>query len=105
MYNWNKGVELESCSTKDPNEFWKYISKLGPKKNNSIPMKIREGDDFIVNENEVLHRWKDDFCSLYNAPNNLGFDDAFQKSITNSRLAAVGGSTTIFHRLYYTLYR
>ncbi len=85
LYNFNKGLELESCSTKDPNEFWNYISKLGPKKDNSIPMKIREGDTFIINEKEVLDRWKDDFGSLYNAPGNLDFDDTFQNEILQQK--------------------
>ena len=59
---------LEECDV-NPNEFWRSIGKIGVsysgKKN--IPEEvILENGEISADISEVLEKWKNDFCSLFN---------------------------------------
>ncbi|MES9880125.1 MAG: reverse transcriptase family protein [Sedimenticola sp.] len=63
------------------NEFWRQIGKVGIAnlKKKAIPMEVVTDDgDVVVNQSEVLNRWKHDFCKLYKSGGNA--DD---NSLTN----------------------
>ena len=57
-------LDIEEMSTSNPNEFWKKIEKLGPRKDSSIPMEvIDESGDICREESVVFDRWKHDFLT------------------------------------------
>ena len=80
-YIHEKANELEKCNTSNPKEFWKHIKNLGPSKKSNIPIKINTPTGFCTNEKIVLQKWKDDFSTLYNAPDDQNFDDEFFNEI------------------------
>ena len=50
-------VDIETMSTKNPNEFWQKIEKLGPRIGKTIPMEIVDDAEVIARtENEVLEK-------------------------------------------------
>ena len=63
-YNREVIDNIESVCNENPREFWSHIKKLGPRSNLDIPMKIKEGGNFITDESTVLKRWRDDFDNL-----------------------------------------
>ena len=82
-YNREFIVNIESVCNEI---FLNHIKKLGPTSNLDIPMKIKEGDNFITNESTVLKRWRDDFDNLLNQKNsNIEFDDIFLQTASNTR--------------------
>ena len=89
-FNRKKALEIEQINTSNPVEFWKHISSLGPKKNNSIPMKVYDNSNptpnsTTVDPHQVLERWKIDFHGLYNMPEESTntFDSNFFDNIKN----------------------
>ena len=59
-------INLEQVNSSDPNSFWDYIKKLGPKKTNKIPWECYSSNgEIIYDSDEVLKKWKEDFESLY----------------------------------------
>ena len=61
--------ELERANDSNPTEFWKFISKLGPKSEKSIPWEVLLPDGNIVSEHsEVLQAWRDAFHGLLTPP-------------------------------------
>ena len=84
---YNQGVltDIEKVNTQNPRAFWDYIKKLGPRKNNTIPMKVKINDTMTINENDVLKKWQEDFSSLYNIPDDMEYDDLFKKRKTEEK--------------------
>ena len=69
---------IDSLSVDNRNEFWAQIQKLGPRVKASIPVKIRDGCNFITEETEVLKRWEHDFNDLLNPQRgDSAYDDEF----------------------------
>jgi hypothetical protein len=65
-YQRGQMLEVEILNTKNPNEFWKYIKNLGPRKKQTIPLEIVDNNGKTNNNpTAVLARWRDDFSSLY----------------------------------------
>ena len=61
-----KCLHIEQVNSSDPNIFWDYIKKLGPKKSSHIPWECySDNGDIVYNTNEVLDKWRDEFSSLY----------------------------------------
>ena len=60
-------VKLEKVCTTNPNEFWKHLSKLGPKQKYTIPMEVY-GDEgeILCDKDNVLKVWKNEFEKIYN---------------------------------------
>ena len=90
-YNRQKALEIEKINTSNPQDFWRQISNLGPKKQTTIPMKVYEnystsGSDTTVDPHQVLDRWKLDFQGLYNIPEDASniFDNTFYENVQNS---------------------
>ena len=73
---------LESINTNNPKEFWDHIKNLGPRKKMEIPMRVYSPEGEILSDKpEVLKKWKDEFWSLYNANNEINFDNQFYEEI------------------------
>ena len=87
-YNRKKAIDIETINTKNPNEFWKQVNSLGPKRSMKIPMEVYNdmgpgGGIKVRDENYVFEKWKDEFHSLYNMPSdiNTSFDNVFYDDI------------------------
>ena len=48
-------------------------------------MKIHSGNGFDVDTVNVLNKWKVDFETLYNVPENTGFDQTFYEDVVTHR--------------------
>ncbi len=70
-------IEIEGCDTSDPRRFWKYIHKLGPKKNSSIPWEIYDDEGNVCFDKEtVLNSWEREYSSLFNCNDGV-FNEPF----------------------------
>ena len=89
LYNRNVLTEIDDVCTSDPREFWNYISKLGPRKSNSVPMKVYDTDGQVITDTErVLNKWKEDFQALYECPQDVeeNFDTDFYNGIITEKM-------------------
>ena len=68
---------MESCNSKNPNEFWKYIRKLGPTKRQEIPCMVEEDGVIKTDKQSVLDKWRRDFESLYDLDSET-FDKKYE---------------------------
>ena len=69
---------IDECRITDPNEFWKHINNLGPKKKAEIPWEVEINGEKRTAKNVVLKRWHKVFKQIYNVEGS-GFDDTFKK--------------------------
>ena len=70
--------DIETMSTSTPNDFWKKVQNLGPRRNKTIPMHFYDENGHIVtDENRVFEKWKLDFENLYNCSPSDEFDQPF----------------------------
>ena len=71
-------IDIEEMSTNNPNEFWRKIEKLGPKRDKTIPVEIIHENGAVSNDESVLfERWNNDFYNLYNCSDNNDFDNIY----------------------------
>ena len=79
-YNRSQVNEIEEFSSNNPKEFWRKLKSLGPRKHKDIPIKIVDGDNVIIDKNEVLSKWKDTFSALLNgSADDNNFDNVFHE--------------------------
>ena len=81
--NFNRGLSLQIdyLQTHNPQQFWREINKLGPRKAKDIPMEIRlENGECSSDLDVVLKKWGEDFANLYSGCSHT-FDEAFLKEI------------------------
>ena len=69
-YNRQKQNQIETANCNNPQEFWKYINRLGPKKTKTvIPMEVciaKNGDKYITRDCDIVYKvWIDYFKNLY----------------------------------------
>ncbi len=65
----SKIYQLEETNLSNPTEFWRQISKLGPKRDSKIPWEVDGPDgNIITDKNIVLNTWKQDFAGLLTPP-------------------------------------
>ena len=77
-------MQLDEINSLDPNSFWEYINRLGPKSKNSIPMECYATDGSIrYEENVIMNKWREEFFNLYNPKEADGNESQkkFKKSI------------------------
>ena len=56
----------------NPTEFWKYIKKLGPRKDADIPFAVRTEDGTMTSEESiVLKTWEIEISNLFNRPDQV----------------------------------
>ncbi len=78
-------IDIEQCDTSNPRKFWKYIHKLGPKKNNSIPLEVYDSDGNIsYDKDTVLKTWENEYKNLLNSNDGI-FDDDFLADIQSTK--------------------
>ena len=55
-----KILDIENTVSRDPNEFWPKINKLGPRKSSSVPCEVidKNGQD-LKDRQSVLDTWKE----------------------------------------------
>ena len=59
-------MQLKEINPLDPNSFWKYINRLGPKSKKPIPRECYATDGSIIyEENVVINKWREEFFNLY----------------------------------------
>ena len=84
-YNRQKAFEIEEVNISNPEEFWRHINSLGPKKSTRIPMDVYSSDSTskVSDTDVVLDTWRADFEGLYNIPESEhnSFDVNFYEDI------------------------
>ena len=71
-----KRTHIERLNTDNPREFWAELNKLGPKRNDSIPMEVYDDNgNILVDTAEVLQKWKIEFEGLYKGYEKSNFDE------------------------------
>ncbi len=71
-------LETEAVQTKNPREFWSFIKKLGPRRQETIPLEVYNADEEIVkNLDDVKMKWQNDFKELYNVVDKDLYDERF----------------------------
>ncbi len=48
-----------NIDTDDRNKFWNHFRKLGPRNNDSVPLKVRVGDELISDLDGVINNWSE----------------------------------------------
>ncbi len=84
QYNYQLLSDIDEACEKNPREFWNHIKHIGPRKVSELPQKVYDANnDLVCDIATVLDKWKDDFHSLYNCPDDdPNFEDqAFLESI------------------------
>ncbi|MCG8049516.1 MAG: hypothetical protein JAY66_28225, partial [Candidatus Thiodiazotropha taylori] len=86
QYKKSLANDIETLSSKNPNEFWNKIKNLGPRKSRDIPIEIvNESGETDTTEESVFSRWKNDFEKLYNSSDGADFDEAFYNMSKNHK--------------------
>ena len=67
LYNRNLVSEIECLSTENHKDFWDKLKRLGPRQDREIPIKVKKGNEYVSNLDDVLETWKNDFEGLLNA--------------------------------------
>ena len=82
----NQIVEIECANMENPQDFWEYINKLGPRKNNTnLPNSVEINGELISDNDSVINKWKSDFENLYRKPEDVksSYDkDFFDKKLS-----------------------
>jgi len=84
-YNRQQAAEIETLAVKTPNDFWKKIKALGPRKNRDIPMQVKMNDQLISDQYIVSEKWRDDFMTLLNSNIQPHFNDAFLNEVLQEK--------------------
>ncbi len=70
--------KLERICTDNHREFWVQMKRLGPRKVNTIPMKVYDINGNITTDiRNILHQWKINFEGLLNRSVDVRFNDEF----------------------------
>ena len=86
-----KLVEIERCCTSDPQKFWDYIKKLGPKKKTGIPWEVEIEGKLVTDRNSRLDKWCSEYVKLYSMPKDKSFNDTFKQE----RISELPGMVTM----------
>ena len=85
-YNKEKVNEIETICVNNHNDFWGQIKKLGPRKQNSIPMTVRTPHGITSDRDAVLNKWESDFSDLLNRKNdNNSYNDEFYNECMSNK--------------------
>lgn len=76
LYRLSMAVDIENMSSNNPNEFWRKIKNLGPRRHKDIPIEIVDSEGMVSrDEQTVFEKWRADFENLYNCQDNNHFDE------------------------------
>lgn len=76
-----QSLKFGYLQTNNPQQFWKEINKLGPRRQQKIPMEVVLSNDTIESRKEfVLKKWEQDLADLFSG-NHIPsiFDDIIFK--------------------------
>ena len=70
-------IDIEKLQTNNPSEFWRHISRLGPRSRKCIPLEtILDDGSLTKDKNEVLSKWQYDYQMLYSNESDI-YDNNF----------------------------
>uniref|UniRef100_A0A3Q3E968 Reverse transcriptase domain-containing protein n=1 Tax=Labrus bergylta TaxID=56723 RepID=A0A3Q3E968_9LABR len=74
-----QSLRLDYLQTNNPQQFWREINKLGPRRIQKIPVEVVLSNDVLECRKEfVIKKWKTDFADLFSGSNIPPiFEDAF----------------------------
>ena len=74
-----QSLRFDYLQINNPQQFWKEINKLGPKRVQIIPTEVIINDDLVETRKEfVLKKWEQDFADLFSGNQiSSNFDDDF----------------------------
>ena len=84
-YKKHMANNIESLNGIKPQEFWKHIQNLGPTKKQPIPMINNTSNVQSSDVDIVLNKWKNDFYTLYNNPNDVRYDKNFYDKVLEQK--------------------
>ena len=74
--------EIENIRSNDPKVFWDQLKKLGPRREQAIPLEVYNAEgDIVTDPRKVLEQWQSEFQKLYAATSNEQVDDVHQRLI------------------------
>ncbi|XP_049903768.1 uncharacterized protein LOC126392428 [Epinephelus moara] len=77
-----QALQLEQLESRNPQQFWREINKLGPQKTLLIPLEILKDDGESSFEIDlILKQWERDYRNLYTGNNPLLFNDHFLNEV------------------------
>lgn len=92
-----QALKLEQLHTGNPQQFWREIHKLGPKKKTLIPMEVLlESGGSSSEFGQILKKWEKDYSELYGYSSSTLFDDHF--FICKVKLELEMGMNTIYYQ-------
>ena len=106
MYCHGKLIDIETCNTSNPGEFWEHIKCLGPTKRKEIPMEIEKEGKTVTEVGEVLNKWRCEFELLHQF-DNANFNQEFRKRKLNEEsycsqcFTSVGGDAELNCEISY----
>lgn len=73
-----QALQLEQLYTGNPQQFWKEINSLGPRKTIAIPMEVLlESGESAFQPEQIVEKWESDYRNLYACSSSTLFDDQF----------------------------
>ena len=86
-FNRGQALKLEQLQTGNPQQFWREIHKLGPKKKTLIPMEVlMESGGSSFESSQILKKWEKDYSDLYAYSTSTLFDDYFLEGTCRVKL-------------------
>lgn len=94
-----QALKLEQLQTGNPQQFWREIHKLGPKKKMLIPMEVLiENSGPSFESGQILKKWEKDYSNLYAYSGSTLFDDNFLEETWKVKLEMETGMNTTFYQ-------
>ena len=76
IYRRSIAMDIEDMVTKNPNDFWSKINKLGPRKSTPVPMEVVDENGRISHDQQCVYdTWRSEFSNLYNGDDSGDFDN------------------------------
>ena len=86
-FNHGHSLYIEQLKTSNPQKFWNYMNKLGPRKVKEIHMHVKlENRGCSSDIGIVLQKWEKDSTDLFSGCNHSLFNEVFQKEISSLKV-------------------
>ena len=98
-FNRGQALKLEQLQTGNPQQFWREIHKLGPKKKTLIPMEVlMKSGGSSIESGQILKKWDKYYSDLYAYSSSTVFDDHVLEEICRVKLEMGTGMNTIYYQ-------
>ena len=75
IYRRSIAMDIEDMVTKNPNDFWSKIYKLGTRKSTPLPLEVIDDNGHISNDQQCMYyTWRSEFSNLYEGDDFGDFD-------------------------------